>query len=707
MNQDDKNAEICKNCNLPKGSEGQGSLTQWILTCSCDRNIDEVSQEDVVNICQSCGKKVQLDRKGSFTQWIFRPDLCECENPVIETKYNPEEIIGAEDEFTISESDQIDKMGEPGLSLSPQEFPVDRFKPLAKLGQGISSIAYLCVDKLLNKKVVIKCLLNLNEDTAIRFQNEARLITKLHHENIVSVRDIGLTESSIPYMVLDHFNGISLSEYISNKTSISDYEVLEIAKQLSRGLGYAHSKGIFHRDIKPSNILIAENSDGVPNIKVIDFGSAFLKTDNHATDSKIIEGTPLYMPPDQPAGLDFNARSEVYSLGCLIFELLCKQTPFTGNSAIEILRKHAEAPIPSLKEFETSSNLVNEFDSFISKCLAKDSNDRYASMSEVENALNEIEAEADTEEDQINASTEEKSISPSSNKRLMVLSAISILALFSIGILCFLNVLPPNKNIAKQPLVEPDNEPPQKRAKKKLFQKSPKNYTIPKTLDSFKDEDLKYLPRRTKRLDLVGQFINGSGFKYLKRKRVRLTHLRLNYTDVSDKSLAYLRGMKSLKYLSLSMTGVSTKGIKNLGDHNLTHLYLINCPNIDDDSIGAIVEQFPTLLKCSLGNRKITTNGIKKLKKLNEFVELRLKSQAINDDTVDVLVDLELKELALMNAPISDKGLLKFKNSKKMVMLVIENCHSVTAEGVKALEKLRPDLKVSRIFIDEQRTFPK
>ena len=182
-----------------------------------------------------------------------------------------------------------------------------------------------------------------SEKSVLRFQKEARALGQLDHNNIVRVSDFGIYDEKMPFMVMEFLAGTPLSEVLTHGALPAE-DTLQIALQLCDALEHAHEKGIFHRDLKPSNILVAH---GLTNkIKIIDFGIATLTSEDNRmqlTKTGEVFGSPLYMSPEQCLGTKVDERSDIYSLGCTLFEALTGAAPLSGESAMSTMTcPHAE-----------------------------------------------------------------------------------------------------------------------------------------------------------------------------------------------------------------------------------------------------------------------------------------------------------------------------------------------------------------------------
>jgi len=390
--------QVCPSCLRPTAASSKGSLTQWVATCTCGLKPATVQHELSVQYCRTCGKRVGQGRHGSFTQYIFRHDTCRCEKPQIAEKTETVPIQFTTQELPI---DWIEN--QPAIDVGADAFPLERYKPFLLLGEGASGKVYLAADRLLNKKVAVKIVRNLTASQLIAFQQEARATSSLKHPGIVSLLDFGLIDSAVPYMVLEFVSGQSLQTALKLNGPLPWRQCIQVFKHLCDTLAYAHEQGIFHRDVQPGNILLSREQDGPEGVRLIDFGIASLAADT-LTDANgpTLVGTPLYMSPDQGLGRKYDARSEIYSLGCVLFECLTGSPPFRGETALETLSLHANAMPPSvtetfmLSEPDFDPGFPTVLEDIVHQCLAKKPEDRFQSVAELRDALDQIE---DFEED--------------------------------------------------------------------------------------------------------------------------------------------------------------------------------------------------------------------------------------------------------------------------------------------------------------------
>lgn len=270
----------------------------------------------------------------------------------------------------------------------------EKYKVLALLGQGGMGAVYLAHHIKLNKDVALKTFdeRNLTDDNRQRFQREAQSIGKLQHKNIVQVFDYGITDSGAPYYTMEVLEGENVAERINRKGHLQLDEAITIFRELCDGLSVCHQRKVVHRDIKPANIFLelkSSTDDTIQSIKLVDFGIAALVDESidvqRLTAVGTVFGSPLYMSPEQGMGLKVDARSDIYSSACALFEMLTGRPPYCAANAFATMICHQQAPIPTLDS--TSGSTHETYPSWLEKLLAnmlaKDPADRVQTVQEI------------------------------------------------------------------------------------------------------------------------------------------------------------------------------------------------------------------------------------------------------------------------------------------------------------------------------------
>jgi eukaryotic-like serine/threonine-protein kinase len=248
-----------------------------------------------------------------------------------------------------------------------------RYRVEARIGSGGMAEVFRGVDTVLDRTVAIKVLLpQFARDAGFvaRFSREAQAAARLNHPDIVGVFDTG-TDGDTKFIVMEFIEGRTLADFLATGGKPSTNQAIDLAQRVAQALSAAHAQGIVHRDIKPANVMVTR--DG--SLKVMDFGIARMSTDVTAPQTSSVLGTPTYLSPEQAQGQPVDARSDIYSLGILLYELLVGRPPFTGDSPVAIAYKQVnEAPIPPS---QLNPDVPASLDAVVMKALAKNPANRY------------------------------------------------------------------------------------------------------------------------------------------------------------------------------------------------------------------------------------------------------------------------------------------------------------------------------------------
>jgi serine/threonine protein kinase/tetratricopeptide (TPR) repeat protein len=284
------------------------------------------------------------------------------------------------------------------MSLAPGT-RLGRYEIRSKLGEGGMGEVYLAEDLRLRRKVAIKLLakeLTQNRDRLIRFDQEARAASALNHPNIITIYEMG-DEDGRHFIATEFIDGVTLRKH-PRGAPMDSLEILNVAIQITAALAEAHAAGIIHRDIKPENIMIRSNG----HVKVLDFGLAKLtegsvshETDTEAitramiqTDAGVVMGTSQYMSPEQARGILVDARTDIWSLGVVLYEMATGRSPFTGATKTDVIVAIAKSDPPPIARF--APNLPSEFEWIVMKALRKNADERYQTIRELESDLKKL-----------------------------------------------------------------------------------------------------------------------------------------------------------------------------------------------------------------------------------------------------------------------------------------------------------------------------
>ncbi len=306
----------------------------------------------------------------------------------------------------------------------------DRYELIDLVGEGGMAAVYRAKHLGLNKTVALKLLhlgVSAKPSNSSRFQLEAQLASGLSHENIVQIFDYGTTTNEKAFVAMELVDGQSLSQMIEKNGALKEDQCLPIFIDVARGLRAAHQAKIVHRDIKPSNVLITEK-EGLQCAKIADFGLAKAIGECQDSSSKLTQtaeiiGSPSYMSPEQALGLPVDEQTDIYSLGCLMFESLTGGCPFVGENPMQTLMQHIHASRSDLSTRLKSSGTSESLSVIVQRCLSKEKKNRYATVAEV---LTDLE---------LCKSGARPRNSGKRERRVWVLSILALSSILAIGIL--------------------------------------------------------------------------------------------------------------------------------------------------------------------------------------------------------------------------------------------------------------------------------
>jgi len=318
-----------------------------------------------------------------------------------------------------------------------------KYEVIAELGRGGFGTVFKARHAGLNKLVAIKVLhasLLVDEVTRSRFELEAKAGANLSHPNLVSVLDNGFTERGEPYLVMEFVEGTTLDQFLSTGSPQTD-DLLNILIQVGKAVRYLHDSNIIHRDLKTSNILV-QDIGCQRYARLLDLGIAKVFSPDggeknvQLTSTGMIFGSPAFMSPEQCQGQVLDARSDIYSFGCVIYQCLMGDIPFSGENSLQVILKHLHET-PKALPYKTQRQY--ELTQVVSKCLAKDRTHRYHNMKELLDALQKIAVAPPNEKAQIrqdNLSRSYAEPSGMSDKPKQILGAVAALLVIAIVVAC-------------------------------------------------------------------------------------------------------------------------------------------------------------------------------------------------------------------------------------------------------------------------------
>ncbi len=270
----------------------------------------------------------------------------------------------------------------------------DRFRVISPIARGGMGVVYKAEQAPLGRVVAIKILsLKQDEDKDPEFRRrfflEAATVAKLTHPNTVTVFDYGQSDGGVFYIAMEYVDGRTLKKALSAEGPFEPARAINIAKQIARSLREAHRLGVIHRDLKPGNVMLVDR-DGEDYVKVLDFGLV-KEVDGDAeedlTQAGVFMGSPKYMAPEQIQGEAVDGRTDIYAIGCLLYEMLTGHVPFNRENPMQILMDHVREPVPPMEPPEGRPAIPVELQAIVFKCLEKKKEDRFADMEALLGAL--------------------------------------------------------------------------------------------------------------------------------------------------------------------------------------------------------------------------------------------------------------------------------------------------------------------------------
>jgi serine/threonine protein kinase len=568
-----------------------------------------------------------------------------------------------------------------GLGMSDlNEKLAQNFVVVRKLGEGGMGAVYLAREKSTGEEVALKLIhkqLLTDPKMIQRFNQEAIAVRGLVHPNHVCLRDSDVPLQGSPYIVMDYIHGIDLATVIARHGPLSPAEALDVFIQVTDALAYAHGKGIIHRDVKPSNIIISLGADKL--VKVVDFGIAkMLKTVKRTelTEESEIIGTPYYMSPEQCQGDPMDARSDVYSTGCVLYEVLCGRPPFAQRNPVKVILQHLHEQAKSFREANSTLRAPAGLEEVVLKCLEKRPEDRYQSARELCRDLIAVRAGR----------------RPKARSRIRIrvkhakTMAIVLLSL-AVGAGATLLVTHSSVNTGAPSVPAPAPVPRGSDA------------TVPDSSD----------------INSAGSYFFGKANKSALAKRIfadkNKTVLRADeFNALSDADMPAIAEQHNLRLVNLYGTSISSKSLKYLANLPLKLLVLSNT-NISDNEVDQVAK-IKTLQSLCVDDTKVTGDFLAGINTLPHLDTLHIRGAQIRDRDLhllsplttlrdldvsfDKIGDVGAKELAalpvdtldLREDDITDEGLKALARSKSLRCLSLAGCANITAAGVESLAQL-------------------
>ncbi|MBX3073787.1 protein kinase [Candidatus Obscuribacterales bacterium] len=506
-----------------------------------------------------------------------------------------------------------------------------RYRDFKLIGSGAMGRVFKATDSILLIDVAIKVLLatrHVRSDSAVRFQQEAKAVSKLQHKNILTVMDFGITDEGEPYLVMEFVDGKPLSTILEERKCLSLAEALNITSQICDGMEHAHKVGVIHRDLKPANIIVLGDDYTTASIRILDFGIAKVETVENDPNSVTPEGgflgSPQYMSPEQMSAETIDRGSDVYSTGCILFHMLSGAHPFESDSLLALMQAKRTQPAPLVNQRGTHEAVPPAVESVIARSLEIDKSKRFSTMIEFKDALLEA------------AHVTDSSLDDGAQSRFPLKAGAIVAAVAAfIAIFAFLVFRPaeaPRENVlpvARTQTVFKDNELKQTSRVADLFELKYGGtvWEAKEKIDDSALAQLVSLPIDELRLGSQDR-ITAKGCEYIARMP-KLKVLLMNEASLNDDGLRALARSKNLERLQIDGTGVTDAGIAALASTNIDDLSMERV-SLTDEGLKSI-GQLKNLRRLLVSGTNITNSGLKYIKHL-PIKKLHIEACGITDE---------------------------------------------------------------------------
>lgn len=658
-------------------------------------------------------------RQGTFTQWIFRSDTCRCGAPLSDQSDKASQKnhgYGSDplDKKPPSEGAAEHIVGS-NLFSGPIELFAERYEILEHLGTGASSQVDRANDRLLNKIVALKRLHKgrLNTEKILRFQQEAKILGNLRHPNLTCVLDCGVSEDNQPYLVMECEDGTTLEKTLS-KQRLPMKTVVSIAIQVCDAMEYVHKQDVIHRDLSARNVMLVRGSPAPTSestVKILDFGVARFVGQDRAgldlTQPGQLVGNPLYMSPEQARDKNIDGRSDVYSLGCLLFHMLTGFPPYSGNSLMELVTQHINEPIPKIAELakplesDAASPLAESawlaLNRIVEICMAKLPEDRLQSMQHLKSELEAMQLPpANTASTQQAPASQHKDV-------LQIICALALTAAVfaSISVWLLNRSSPSEKSLSA---IDVRLSPTMQRPRDILFENGKSLSQLRKEIARGETRlDLTFAALTPEYFEAISQAkviknliltdctgVTREGIELLVQRKIPFRDLIIDGSDIRDdglKAAAKLNGLRVVR-MRQCLVHTTSHGIAHLATCPTLETLNANDTKLDDEGVAGLARS-NTMNNLKMASTRITSKSAEYLSKAKQFEVLDFSETKFDDDGLKYLYKLpKLTMLYLRDLTVTDAGLEGFKNHKTLKNLYLAKSKGITDGAMETIRTL-------------------
>ncbi|HEY9719597.1 MAG TPA: protein kinase [Trichormus sp.] len=588
-----------------------------------------------------------------------------------------------------------------------------KYQFIDRIAAGGMGVIFKAKQLGLNRTVALKVpkITAANVNALRRFQQEAQALARLDHPNLVKVFELGASEYGVPYTAMEFVDGKGLDTLIKERGHLSLKQAINIFRQICDGLQYVHEQGILHRDLKPSNIMLINAHDENPTVKLVDFGIAkIVDSHDNLTQTGEVFGSPLYMSPEQLRTLPVDERSDIYSLGAVMYESLTGIKIFSGQSVVELIIKHLREQPRPLNSVMRGTKYPNALETIVHKCLEKEPAMRYQSISELSADLKYF---AEQNREWYHISVPDLGVmrqSPWFNRT--VAAAAAAIVLISIAVIVYHATQ--RAKVANVPALQEKKEV--ERDIDNAVDLMDINVVRDKVLKQGQDEKLSLRDLLSNEINPVAESPSATptALKFLKERRDNyITVLLADSHAVNDTFMPYFSvyPLIELNVGGSRMTAASIPAIAKI--HTLENLVVDffklkesdfeQLSKLDritvfsatrtqfDDSCVKWIAKFSHLKDLTLGSdERFTDRGAIELAaaKLPLF-HLAVPGTSIGDKGVEALAALPIQDLDLTADPVTDKCFAYLAQMKNLRALALADCENLTDQGLRSFKPVR------------------
>lgn len=599
----------------------------------------------------------------------------------------------------------------------------DRYEVVGTLGEGGMGVVYKARDRLLQTTVALKVMREMDVASTsrmmLRFQQEAKTAGRLNHPNIARVMDFGQLSGKL-YMVMELVDGSPLSQRIEERGHLNAHDALPMFIDICEGLEHAHKMGVLHRDLKPSNIILT-TGDGIEFAKIVDFGIAKMMQSQELTATGAQVGSPLYMSPEQVKGKESDERSDIYGMGCLMYEVLSGTVPIRGETTLDTLHKKTTEPAPKLAQ--ANPDIPEQLQEIVDRCLMIDPDDRFNKISDLLTALTEFSGSFAQEQelflsDQID---NEAPVKNSSNKTALLLCAGGLIVLSIATLIAWLAASQTSSESAPGRIgFVPEEPDPVETGLKMLNDGKPFKFITPDEVEvnsAFQNVDSRFKELQNVKLTRLGieqgADASGSGLQFIDKnlKELDLDHclfqsknlrlvgrfsnlemLTLRFIDIKNTDLKHLESLKNLKRLDIAgLKLMDCEGFKFVEKlKSLEYLYITDCPKLGD-GFASTLAKLPKLAILGISKMPLHAGDIKQLGKVKSLFILDLSHPTLNSESLDALSHLDqIEHLKLRDMELATQQIKTLSKMPKLIAFTYGGrSRKISPEAIETMKELK------------------